>query len=57
MSVISASLAQRLKLIAVDTDKLTGIGGTILSNRYDISVTLPNKVVFPPHGCWRAMRR
>jgi hypothetical protein len=47
MSVISASLAQHLGLAVINTDKLTGIGGTILSNRYDISVTLPNKVIFP----------
>jgi hypothetical protein len=47
MSVISASLAQQLGLAVINTDKLTGIGGTILSNRYDISVTLPNKVIFP----------
>jgi hypothetical protein len=47
MSVISASIAKQLGLTCVDQRAITSIGGTILSNRYYLSLMLPNKVIFP----------
>jgi hypothetical protein len=46
-SVISAGVAKRLGFISVDTKGMTGIGGTILSERYYLSITLPNGVTLP----------
>jgi hypothetical protein len=47
MSVISADLAGKLALASSGGAMLTGIGGSIRSVLYDISVTLPSKVIFP----------
>jgi hypothetical protein len=47
MSVISATLAGKLAISSPDTSLLFGIGGVVRSKLYDISVTLPNKVIFP----------
>lgn len=40
-------MVKKLGLTAIDLWRIIGIGGTVVSNRYDISVTLPNKVTFP----------
>jgi hypothetical protein len=47
MSVISARLAFQLGLTSVDQRAISGIGGTILSKRYYLSIILPNKLIFP----------
>jgi hypothetical protein len=42
MPVISAGAAQKLGLVSVDVRGVTGIVGTVLTNRYNIALTLPN---------------
>jgi predicted aspartyl protease len=47
MSVISTKIVEKLALSSAGNGTLTGIGGTLSTELYDISVTLPNKVIFP----------
>ncbi|MDR0561590.1 MAG: retropepsin-like domain-containing protein [Spirochaetaceae bacterium] len=47
MSVISAKIVEKLALSSAGNGTLVGIGGAMPTELYDISVTLPNKVIFP----------
>jgi predicted aspartyl protease len=47
MSVISANIVEKLTLSSAGNGTLTGIGGAVRTELYDISVTLPNKALFP----------
>jgi len=46
-SAISVDAAKRLNLLHVDTRPVLGFGGTVLSDQYYLSVTLPNGVTLP----------
>jgi predicted aspartyl protease len=47
MSVISTKIAEHLGRSCAGMRTLIGIGGVLRTKLYDISVTLPNKVIFP----------
>ncbi|MDR0561592.1 MAG: hypothetical protein LBG73_02775 [Spirochaetaceae bacterium] len=47
MSVISTKIVEKLALSSAGMGTLTGIGGILRTKLYDVSVTLPNKLIFP----------